>query len=741
MKKIIPYIVSLLLMTTPAMATTSIKYSQLTSGGTIATTDKFPVLRALAVSGAANNGSGLIRLTVATMTGLGIATNDLLSVSGVGGTTEANGQWAVTVVNATHLDLQASTFTHAYTTGGQVNFNPSVVVNTLATLAAAPAGTLTGATLASSVTASSLTSVGAGIALGTPASVVLTNATGTAASLNIGGNAGTVTNGVYTTDTGTVTNTMLLHPSTTVNSQVCALGGSCTISAAAALVVGSTTITSGTNGNIEYNNGGVLGELAQLGLAQGGTNSDLSATGGTSYVLRQSSSGAAVTVGQLGLGDMSDARVVYASTNNVLLGNTNTGAWTLITTATDNTALGFDTLTELISGNYNTALGISALSLLTTGSSNVAVGINAATLYEDATGTVAIGDNAVGNATTGDSNTAIGYNSGATLVTGTQNVLLGTSTDVTGSAAANQIAIGYTAVAPANNTVQIGNSSITDVYLGNSTAKIHADGSLLTAVNAATVTNGVYTTDTGTVTNTMLAGSIALTKLATQATNTVVGNATSGSAAPTALAVGTCSTAGSALNWTTNTGFGCNTSITAAAVPASGLTGATLASSVTASSLVSTGTLTGGATGAGFTIALGSSTITGTLPAANNETNLRHTSIGATFNGGGSAIAANSKQWVYVPYGTTIQSWTIGCDASGSIAFDVQMDTYANFSTSMTSIAGTDFPTVTTATKAQDLVLTGWGTTAIPAGDYILFKVTSATTVTNCNIVLDTIRT
>lgn len=85
---------------------------------------------------------------------------------------------------------------------------------------------------------------------------------------------------------------------------------------------------------------------------------------------------------------------------------------------------------------------------------------------------------------------------------------------------------------------------------------------------------------TGDVTNS--AGSLALTiannavtlaKLATQATNTVLGNATSGTAVPTALAVGSCSTASSALIWTTNTGFGCNTSITAAAVAVGGITG------------------------------------------------------------------------------------------------------------------------------------------------------------------------
>lgn len=52
------------------------------------------------------------------------------------------------------------------------------------------------------------------------------------------------------------------------------------------------------------------------------------------------------------------------------------------------------------------------------------------------------------------------------------------------------------------------------------------------------------------------------------------------------------------------------------------LTGATLASGVTASSLTSVGTLTGGATGAGFTVALNVSTITGTLADARLSANV-----------------------------------------------------------------------------------------------------------------------
>ena len=66
---------------------------------------------------------------------------------------------------------------------------------------------------------------------------------------------------------------------------------------------------------------------------------------------------------------------------------------------------------------------------------------------------------------------------------------------------------------------------------------------------------------------------VPLSGLATQATNTIVANVTSGSAVPTAVGVSGCSAASDALIWTTNTGPGCNTSITAAAAPLSGITG------------------------------------------------------------------------------------------------------------------------------------------------------------------------
>jgi hypothetical protein len=71
-----------------------------------------------AISGAADNGSGLIRLTVSSTTDW--ATGDIKEVASVGGTTEANGSWTITVVDGTHIDLDGSTFTNAYTSGGYV---------------------------------------------------------------------------------------------------------------------------------------------------------------------------------------------------------------------------------------------------------------------------------------------------------------------------------------------------------------------------------------------------------------------------------------------------------------------------------------------------------------------------------------------------------------------------------------------------------------------------------------------
>ncbi len=70
----------------------------------------------LAITGAANNGSGLIRLAMASTSTL--TTGNEATVASVGGTIEANGSWIITVHDGTTVDLQGSTFTNAYVSGG-----------------------------------------------------------------------------------------------------------------------------------------------------------------------------------------------------------------------------------------------------------------------------------------------------------------------------------------------------------------------------------------------------------------------------------------------------------------------------------------------------------------------------------------------------------------------------------------------------------------------------------------------
>jgi len=67
------------------------------------------------ITGAADNGSGLIRITSATH---GYTTGDVISIVGVVGTTEANDRWVITVIDADNYDLVGSTFTNTYTSGG-----------------------------------------------------------------------------------------------------------------------------------------------------------------------------------------------------------------------------------------------------------------------------------------------------------------------------------------------------------------------------------------------------------------------------------------------------------------------------------------------------------------------------------------------------------------------------------------------------------------------------------------------
>ncbi|HJP69394.1 MAG TPA: hypothetical protein VJ846_10870 [Sphingomicrobium sp.] len=79
----------------------------------------------LTITGAANNGSGKVRLTLLAESNanFAIAGQNSITVYGVTGTTEANGTFPisqVTIVNSTHIDLTGVAFVNAYVSGGQI---------------------------------------------------------------------------------------------------------------------------------------------------------------------------------------------------------------------------------------------------------------------------------------------------------------------------------------------------------------------------------------------------------------------------------------------------------------------------------------------------------------------------------------------------------------------------------------------------------------------------------------------
>lgn len=79
------------------------------------------------VTNAVDNGSGLIRLTLATTNGM--ITGQRVTVQDVGGVTAASGNWTITVIDTTQIDLQSSSFSGTYTSGGYVVNNPSLPYN------------------------------------------------------------------------------------------------------------------------------------------------------------------------------------------------------------------------------------------------------------------------------------------------------------------------------------------------------------------------------------------------------------------------------------------------------------------------------------------------------------------------------------------------------------------------------------------------------------------------------------
>ena len=350
--------------------------------------------------------------------------------------------------------------------------------------ATADAGILTGTNLNSTITSSSLTSVG-----------TLTNLTVTNPIVgSVAGNASTATTAGNITATSNNTLTTLSNLSS-VGTITSGVWSATTLS----IEKGGTGLTStGSNGQVLTSTGS--GTLTWTSLSSG--TAGIPYTGATSavnlgaYDLKVNGltigKGSGNITGNTVTGDEALKNNTTGSGNTVngyqalyfnTTGNKNTanGMSALLrnTVGEINTAIGYEALTSNTTGSYNTANGVGALQLNTTGGFNTAIGTNSllnnngsyniavgsASLQGNTIGAsnIAIGFNTNSSNTSGNNNTAVGNGSLGTNTTGSYNTALGLGADVASNNLNNATAIGYNASVAASNTIQLGNSDVTDV--------------------------------------------------------------------------------------------------------------------------------------------------------------------------------------------------------------------------------------------------------------------------------------
>jgi hypothetical protein len=158
----------------------------------------------------------------------------------------------------------------------------------------------------------------------------------------------------------------------------------------------------------------------------------------------------------VGIGFQAGSRAIGASRNTFIGTNAGRGA------------------TAGSSGSENTAVGMEAGAGFTTAKSNSLVGFSSGNAITSGTQNTALGVQSLNQTTTGSNNVAVGVNAGVTNVVGDNNTLIGSFADIGSNNLHNATAIGAGAVVNQNDSLVLGNNSIS-VGIGTSTPKAKLD--------------------------------------------------------------------------------------------------------------------------------------------------------------------------------------------------------------------------------------------------------------------------
>ena len=279
-----------------------------------------------------------------------------------------------------------------------------------------------------------------------------------------------------------------------------------------------------------------VGANAMTNMDEGDGNCNYNvAVGLEAFVGADEGGGTDDKIGNIAVGAYAlDATAAEAHTGVVAIGHQ---ALTDLTTGVNNVAIGYQSQQENITGSRNISLGYQALERATASDDNIAIGFQAlndtglsnadsdrniaigsyaldaidgsesdnigigfgslgsmnnsssvknvaignytldAVTSDAQTGLVAVGHQALTDLTSGTQNTAVGYQSGNLLTTGGNNTIIGYDADASDNSASNQTVIGQGATGQADNSVTLGNASVTAVYMAqDSGAVVYASG-------------------------------------------------------------------------------------------------------------------------------------------------------------------------------------------------------------------------------------------------------------------------
>jgi hypothetical protein len=234
-------------------------------------------------------------------------------------------------------------------------------------------------------------------------------------------------------------------------------------STSSSLVSGTTTVTSGTDTRVFFQDGSVISQDAEFVynkttniLSLNGVNIGRGTAGEVTNTAVGNGAGNAWTTAT------NSAAFGYQALNVATTGTGTSGfgyrALASNTTGAYNHAFGLQALESNVTGNYNTAVGAQALRN-NTNNNGVAVGFQALLANTSGSQNTGLGYAALSANTTGATNTAIGYNSGLSNTTGSNNTYVGYGTTGPTTQSGNTVLGAGINIGTVSNNIAIGNGT------------------------------------------------------------------------------------------------------------------------------------------------------------------------------------------------------------------------------------------------------------------------------------------